>query len=118
MTPDSARAHYRRMMNGAGGEEIAIRIYTGTGSGRPYVDHTMRARVRAYEAQELVGPIVQGDFEIILLAEDVTAAGVTLSTGANCKAFVRSKEAQIKRIDDNTRRINGTLVAYEMTAGR
>jgi hypothetical protein len=114
VTPDAVRAHYRRTLDQVG-ENISIRIYSGTTD--TYTDYTVRARVMGYAPGELVGPIVQGDSRLVVLASDVTAAGIALNTGANCKVVVRGKELQVKAVDDNTRRIDGELVAYELRVG-
>lgn len=101
-------------------ETIAIRVYIATGSARPRFDYEgLRARVIEFSAGELVGPIVQGDRKLILLAEDVDREGVPLplQTGPNWKAFVRGKELQIKAVDDNTRRLGGELIAFEIQVG-
>lgn len=117
MTPDAVKAHYRRTLDDVG-EDIVIRLYTGTGQSRTVLSNTtVRARVAAFEPQELIGGIVQGDRKLIVLAADLIAAGITIVVGANCKVVVREKELAIKAIDDNTRRIAGELVAYEIQAG-
>jgi hypothetical protein len=119
MTPEAARATYRRLI-GENGETVLIRRYTGTGSGaRPTSEWSGRARVIGYDAAELIGGIVQGDRRIILLHEDLVAGGCPLpiQTGANWKAVVRGVELQIKAVDDNTRRIAGELIAHEIRAG-
>lgn len=114
MNPDEVLADYEDAFATVA-ETIAIRIYTGTGPGRTYVDHSVRARVMDFAARDLVGPLVQGDRKVVASAADVTAAGITLTTGANCKAVVRGKELQIKSIDDNTRRGAGAFAAYILT---
>jgi hypothetical protein len=118
MTPDAARASYRRALDQAG-ETILIRRYTGAGTSRPQSSWPVRARVVAYEPKELVGGIVQGDRKLIVLQEDLVAAGFPgrIETGPNWKAVVRGVELQIKAADDNTRRIAGELIAYEIRAG-
>lgn len=116
MTPDQARSMYRRQIGQF--ETVTIRIYTGTGPARAPTNYdNIRARPVNFDPDELVGPIVQGDCDLIVLAEDVEAAGITLATGANYKVVIRSKELQIKAIDDKTRRIGGVLCAYDIVAG-
>jgi len=115
MTPEQATAMYRRAI--ANFELVTIRIYSGTGGSRTSVDHDdVQARPVNFDPEELVGPIVQGDRNLIILAEDVPA-GVTLTMGANCKIVIRGKELQIKSIDDSTRRCRGTLIAYDLVVG-
>lgn len=118
MTPDQAKAMYLRRLGTF--ELVSIRVYTGTGTSRPRFDYEgLRARVVEFNPEELVGGIVQGDRKVIVLAEDVVSAGVPLplSIGANTKLVIRGKELAIKAIDDNTRRLGGELVAYEMQVG-
>ena len=97
------------------GENVIIRTYdVGADT---YTDKTVRARVVEFSPDQLVGPIVQGDRKLIMLAADVDGAGVTLALTQNCKVLVRGKELQVKAIDDNTRRVQGDLIAYELVVG-
>ena len=113
MTPDSIKASYRRMMN-AVGETVTIRRYTGSGANRPRFDVEVMARVTEYDPRELVGAIVQGDRKLIILAEDMIAAQVPPDIRKGDKAVVRGKELNIEAADDNTRRVQGVLIAYEL----
>lgn len=122
MTPAAALDAHRRFLAEIG-EDILIRRYTGTGTPRPKTEASIRARVMGYEPKELVGTIVQGDRKIIALVDPdatVPSGMVALSTllplTTNDKAVVRGKEIAIKGIDDNTRRIAGTLIALEIQA--
>lgn len=118
MTPDQAKVMYVRRLGDF--ETVSIRIYTGAGSSRPRFDYEgLRARPVDFNPAELVGGIVQGDRNVIVLAEDVINAGVPLplSTGANTKMVIRGRELTIKAVDDNTRRLGGELIAYEMQVG-
>lgn len=115
MTPDSIKADYRRMMDKAG-ETITIRRYTGSGPNRPFFDAPVRARVVDYEPHELVGTIQQGDRKLIVLAEDLATAQVPLDLRKGDKAVVRGRELNIEAADDNTRRVQGVLIAYELQA--
>jgi hypothetical protein len=112
MTPEAAKAMYKRLIGV--GETIYIRRYTGTGTSRPHTDYAARARVTGYAANELVGTAQQGDRRAILLADDLTAAGITLPITANDKAVVRGKELAIIAPDDSTRRLEGELIAYDL----
>ena len=97
------------------GENVIIRTYdVGADT---FTDKTVRARVVDFTPDQLVGPLVQGDRKLIMLAEDVVATGVTLALTSNCKVLVRGKELQVKAIDDNTRRVQGDLIAYELVVG-
>lgn len=96
------------------GEDIAIRRYTGSGTPRPYTDTTTRARVMGYQPSQLVGPIVQGDRRVIALVDTLSSI---LPVTTNDKAVVGGTLLAIKAVDDNTRRIGGTLIALELTVG-
>lgn len=95
------------------GEDVIIRNYDV--GAETYTDKTARARVTDFSPDQLVGPIVQGDRKLIMLAADVS--GVTLALTQNCKVIVRGKELQVKSIDDNSRRVSGVLMAYELVVG-
>lgn len=117
MTPTQVKSTYRRLID-VHGETVALRRYSGTGDARTSTDYSVKARVVDFEPHELVGGIVQGDRNLIVIAEDVTASGIALPLVATVdKVVVRGKELAIKSVDDNTRRIAGVLVAYEIRAG-
>jgi hypothetical protein len=105
-----SQANHRAMINEMG-EDIAIRRFTGTGTPRPYTDTTTRARVMGYKPQELIGPVVEGDRKVIALVDTLTSL---LPITTNDKAVVGGKQLAIKAVDDNTRRVSGTLVALEL----
>ena len=113
MTPQTARATYRRMLNSVG-ENITMRRYTGTGASRPHTDATVVARVTDYMPEQLVGAVQQGDRNLIVLAEDLAASGWPVPPLKNDKVVVRGKELNVEAVDDSTRRVKGTLVAYEI----
>ena len=114
---DEIKADYRRAIEV--GEDIRIRRYTGVGPNRPWFEATVRARVMNYDARELAGNIAEGERRAIVLAEDLDAAQFTLPlvAGDNLKAVVRGKEVAIKAVDDNTRRVEGVLIAIELRIG-
>lgn len=97
------------------GENVIVRTYVGTSES--YTDKTVRARVVEFSPDQLVGAIVQGDRKLIMLAEDVEGTGITLSATQNVKVLVRGKELQVKSVDDNSRRVGGVLMAYELVVG-
>jgi hypothetical protein len=96
------------------GEDVVFRRFTGSGTPRPKTDVTAKARVMGYKASELVGPIVQGDRRVIAMAEDIATL---LPITTNDKVVVRGRELAIKAVDDNTRRIGGTLIALDIQVG-
>lgn len=117
MTPEQVTAAYRRALGSVGlGEQVKVRRYTGTGGSRTSADSAeLAARVIGYDLREIVGTIQQGDRKVILMAQDVADLSPSiLPLTANDKILVRGRELAIVRIDDSTRRIKGTLVAYEV----
>ena len=114
MSPAEIKAAYLEAITEVG-ETVAIRTYVGITE--TYSDVTVRARVVDFSPDQLVGSIVQGDRKLIMLAADVIAAGIELTATQNCKCVVRGKELQIKAVDDNTRRVAGELIAYELVVG-
>jgi hypothetical protein len=113
MTPDYLRGTYRRMLNERG-ETVEVRRYTGSGPNRPRFDCSVIAAVVGYDEKDFVGSIVQGDRKVILLAEDLIEAQITLPIVSSDKIVVRGKELAIVAVDDNSRRVKGELVAYEL----
>lgn len=107
------RARYRTEV-GRVGETVTIRRYYGSGSPRAKYEKAALARVNAYAVDQLIGSIVQGDQKVILLAEDLETGAVTLPLLISDKVVVRGRELQIVSIDANTRRVGGTLCAYEL----
>lgn len=109
MTPEAAHAMYLRQID-AHGEEVTFHRL-----GSPNVDETIRARVIGYRPDELVGAVQQGDVRIIALAEDVeTSSFPTPFRERFDKAIIRGKETTIQAVDDNTRRVAGILIAYDI----
>lgn len=107
---DAARvlASYERAFRRVGEDVVIIRT---TRAGGPVARVTARARVRGYQTDELIGPIVQGDRKVIVLAQTLTSI---LPLTVADKIKVRGKEVQIKGVDDNTRRVGDTLIALEI----
>ncbi|SDC06653.1 hypothetical protein SAMN05216337_1001169 [Bradyrhizobium brasilense] len=113
MTPDAARQSYRRALSQAGGI-VTVRRYYGSGSPRSKHERDCLGKEASYQPSEIVGSILQGDWMIILLAEDLEAGAVTLPLLPTDKVVVRGKELTIAGIDDKKRRISGVLCAYEL----
>lgn len=115
MSPDEVRQSYSANMD-MSGETIVVRRYTGTGVGRVPHDTNVRARVTGYSERELVGTIEQGDRKIIMLVDDLIAAGFAVPVTPNDKIVLRGSMISIVAVDDSTRRIQGQLIAYEIQA--
>lgn len=113
MTPSEALASHRSFINEVG-ETVYVRRYSGTPPSLTSVDTATKARVMEYQAREIVGPITEGDRKVIALVDDLSGV---LPLTLNDAVVVRGKELAIKAIDDNTRRIGGTLIALELRVG-
>lgn len=110
MTADEAIASHKAFI-GVVGETVSVRRYTGTGPTRTYADTTALARVTGFQPKDLVGSIVQGDRKVIMLVDTLSSV-LPLTTADS--VIIRGREVKIKAIDDNTRRIGGTLIALEL----
>jgi len=96
------------------GEDIVIRRYSGSGPDRPKTEVTVRARVVEYASKDIIGPVQLGDRKLIVLADPLADLLPLKPAVGNDVAVVRNRELQIIRVDDNTRRIGGTLVGLEI----
>jgi hypothetical protein len=99
------------------GESITVRRYSGTGGSRTSTDYEARARVTEAQASELIGNLQQAVRKIIILAEDLEAEGFSfpMVANGNDKIVVRGKEMTVTAVDDNTRRVQGVLIALDVT---
>lgn len=113
MTPADALAMYRRQLE-QNGEAVTIRRYTGTGETRPFDDVPVTARVKGYQPQELLAGIDQGDVNVIVLADDLDGSTITAPLVKGDSVIIRGRERAIMAVDDNTRRIGATLIAYDL----
>jgi len=111
MTPDQARAAYRREIKRVG-ELVTVRRVTGGGE----IAAQTWARVMGYRPDELVGGITQGSRKIILLPDGLETAGWPIPIVRGDEVVVRGKTLIVDLVDDSTRRIAGELIAYELTA--
>jgi len=116
VTPATIRALYNRALTEF--EVVQFRRYSGVGVSRTPADYPVRARVVEYRPEELVGGIVQGDVRLIVLAEDVEQTGFVVPLVATAdKIVIRGRELSVKSVDDNTRRVGGQLMAYDIRVG-
>jgi hypothetical protein len=104
----------RGELNDDGTKAVSIRRYTGSGADRAFDDTPVLARVVGYQPNELVGLIKQGDQKLIVFAQDLTDAEFEEPIRDSDKAIVRGNELSIQAVDGNTRRVGGTLIAYEL----
>lgn len=115
MTADQAKAMYRRLITQF--ETVVIRRYSGAGVAYAPTNYSgIRARVTSYMPQELIGNIQEGDRKVILLQEDLEAAGFSGVIRPGDKVVVGGKELAIIAPDSASRRVGNVVIAYELTA--
>ncbi len=111
MQASAIKAAYARELK----ETIIVRRYTGAGTNRPRFDAAVRGKARLYNATELIGTITQGDFEVLLLVDDLIAAQFALPITTNDKVVVAGREIGIQAA--NTRKApDGTVCVYDCQA--
>jgi hypothetical protein len=122
MSPEDALAQHRAFI-GAVGEHVIVRRWQGSGAGRTKAEAQVIARVKGYQATELVGAITQGDISVIALNDPdavIPTGMVPLSSLlpllTTDKLVIRGEEKAIKGVNDNTRRVAGVLIALDIHA--
>lgn len=106
MTPDRARAMYRRQID-RHGETVTLR--------RDATEATVKARVRGATTEELIAGMDQRQRVVILLADDLATEGWPDRPRQNDELVMRGRTAIVEESDDDTRRVAGVLIAYEIT---
>jgi hypothetical protein len=99
MTPEAAIAMLRRQIE-AHGQDISLRRVTRTPSGEPNVIYSVdiRAFVRGYRPDELVGGILQGDSKVMLSASEIEASGWP---GPNLSTTPTNQDRRVPRKGDD-----------------
>lgn len=97
---------YRRLVD-LHGEEVTL--------SRGATAATVTARVTGLSSDELISGIDQRNRKVILLAEDLEAEGWPDRPKLNDRLTVRGRTMTVDMVDDDTRRVAGTLIAYELT---
>lgn len=80
----------------------------------PPITATVRARVMGYKPSDLVGAIVQGDRQAIILADDLAASGFPQIMPNRDRLVWNGKTLVIKSVDDATARIAGETIAVKL----
>lgn len=106
------KAQYKKELR----ETVSIRRMANYGDSPAYADYSARARVTRHAPQELVGAIQQFEVLAIVYADDLTDGGLTLPITNRDKLVVGSRVHGIVSADDNTRKVEGTLIAFEIRA--
>lgn len=105
MTPEAEKATYRRFLT----DSVTVRRTVSSVN----TDAVVAARIKSYSPQELSGTIMQGDQKAILLAEDLTLAGWPVPPKNGDMVIVQGRTTRIVAVDQNTRRVGSTIIAYE-----
>lgn len=108
---DAIRGSYERQI--AKGTTVVLRRVTGA-TLATVAEVSARARVTDYDPQEIVGDVQQGDRRVIMLASDVAAFPLPIQANGSDRIVIGGKVATIRTVDDQTRRVAGDLVAYEL----
>lgn len=77
------------------------------------VDCLVRARVVGFDEAEITAGIEEGQRKMIVFAPDVTWSD-PLRSGD--RVFAGDLDLYVNTVDDQKRRVDGTLIAYEITA--
>jgi hypothetical protein len=98
-------------------QPITVRRYSGTGAGRTPEDFTpIMGNARLYSGKELVDGVAQGDQQIILIADDLVAVGLTMPLRASDKILPGGRELTIVGMPGERNALDGSLVAYDLQA--
>jgi hypothetical protein len=117
MTPTEGRDSLRCMVT-EDGETIIVRRYSGIGAARVAItpEATTLARVKGYQAKELVGAIVQGDQEVVALVETGSLLAALLPLSNADKLVIDGREVAIKAVDHKSRSLKGDVFGLNITA--
>lgn len=113
MTPAAARAMYRRQIDRHGEPVLIRRILPAPAAA---IEAQTRCRVLLSTPEEMVAGITSGDRRLIILAEDMEAAGWPSPVAKNDKIVLRGRTLNVQSVDDDKRRVAGVLIAYEIVA--
>lgn len=110
MTPAQALVSLRRQL-AQHGRDIVIRRWSGPSGARVSTEATTRARIVGYAPEKIVGLVQAGDRKAIVQVDSLSALLPLKDTD---KVVVDGREFAIRFVDDQTRRIDGTLIALEL----
>lgn len=74
----------------------------------------VRAVVMGYEPQELTGNVQQGDSKVIFMADDLGDFPLPIKSGSTDAIWQGNRKMTVQAVDDQTRRVAGVLIAYEL----
>lgn len=108
------------------GQNVTLRRYETVEGVRIPIDCVVKVVVQNYASEDLIGLVKQGERDVILLAEDVARAIVIQTDPAaepvawpgpprrNDKLLLLGRELNIEQVDDQSRRVEEVLLAYEL----
>lgn len=113
MLADRIQASYVRALEAQFGPGETLQLQRGVGAdGVPY---SVSGWVTGYTPEEFVGALQQGKRRAIILASSVVASEFpTPILPKQDRLIWGDKTVVITSVDDATRRVQGTLVAYEL----
>lgn len=123
MTPAEALESHRRLLAEGGSGTVTVRRYAGKGAARAVAaEADALARVSMYKPEQIVGAVIQGDRKAIVINDPsaaVPVGKVALATLLPLSKFtdalvIGGSEVSVEGVDDQTRRIQGVLVALEI----
>lgn len=107
MDTQSVAASYANALT----DSVSISGKRGIGTAKTYSAANVRARIRGYQPRDIVGTIMQGDQEAILLKADLDAQGYPVPERGD-RMVCGGITSVVQFCDANTRRVNGTVIAY------
>lgn len=110
MSPEQARRALRNHLTNSG-ETVTLRRLSGSTAG----DYEVRARIANIAPADVVGSIQQLKRKAVVSAEDIESSGFPLPFLPKQDRLVwGGKTLVITAIDDGTRRVQGTIVGYDL----
>jgi hypothetical protein len=94
-------------------QTLVLKRYTTTDPDRVADEYSVRGNARQYLDHELVGAIRQGDYRIVVLAEDLIDLSFPLPIVGTDRIMVGDLELAIL-IPNQRKDFDGNLVAYEL----
>lgn len=115
MTPTAAVDATRRALTAAG-QSVTLRRLADTAAQTVIASASVLAVLRDYQPHELVNGLRQGDCLAILLAADLQAASFPVPPRQGDQIEANGRKMTVIACDDQSRRVQGVVIAYEIKA--